>query len=271
MPPIKSFLKSGLNRLGLISWLDTYLFIRARFANRKKNLRYLEKHPGLVLPDEYALYETYQLDYQLFMEDGLLAASELVALSKPYLTMQKPRLLDWGCGVGRMCRHFPSQLPDAEWFGCDTNSEYIYWNRQVYGDVQFSVTGYHPPTHYPNAFFDALFGMSVLTHIEDSLQEEWIKELYRIVQPGGILILSTQGNHYANRLLPQEKKALTSNGVYTRQFEKKGHRMMSTYHSATEFRKMLATYFTIIDFWDGALHPQKIGGQDLWILKKNKQ
>ncbi len=268
MFPLKSFFKYGLNRLGLTYWLDRYLFIQAKYANQIKNLRYQQQHPKLVLPDDYALYETYQLDYQKFIEDGALAARELVTWSNPYLNKQNPRLLDWGCGIGRMCRHFPSILPGAEWHGCDINSEYITWNRQVYRNVQFSVIDYYPPTHYMKDFFDGLFGMSILTHIEDIIQEEWLLELHRILQPEGILLLSTQGNYYTSQLLTWEKKALEINGIFTRQFGKQGHRMMSTYHSATNFRKSISPYFTVIEFWDGAIHPNKIGGQDLWILKK---
>ncbi|MEI9908859.1 MAG: hypothetical protein WDO71_03855 [Bacteroidota bacterium] len=38
--------------------------------------------------------------------------------------------------------------------------------------------------------------------------EEWIKELYRVIKKGGILIITTQGPGYRNILLPHEQMSL---------------------------------------------------------------
>ncbi len=43
---------------------------------------------------------------------------------------------------------------------------------------------------------------------------------------------------------------------------------MSTYNSPNNFKKIVEKYFEILEFHDGELDYEKIGGQDLWIVKK---
>ena len=117
-------------------------------------------------------------------------------------------------------------------------------------------------------FFDLVYGLSIFTHIEAAQQLAWITELHRIVKPGGILCITTQGKPYEQKLMFTQRKKLQQAGVYTQTYAQGGHRMMSTYHTAAHFRTMVETLFTVLDYFDGAIHPEKAGGQDLWLLQK---
>ncbi len=57
-------------------------------------------------------------------------------------------------------------------------------------------------------FFTAITGLSIFTHLSVKAHEEWIKELYRVIKKGGILIITTQGPGYRNILLPHEQMSL---------------------------------------------------------------
>jgi SAM-dependent methyltransferase len=262
---LRSFLKYIIYQLRLAGWLDAFLFRKARSDNHKANADYFQQEPGIIMPPDYFLYETYQLNYRKFIEDGRLAAAEIAEWTKPYIKTAEPRVLDWGCGVGRLIRHMPELLPGAALYGCDINEQMIECDRTHYTGVSFTTINNFIPVPYAPLFFDLVYGLSVFTHISAGLQADWVAELARILKPDGVLLVTTQGSYYRNKLSPAEKKLLDEKGVYTQSFSRQGHRMMSTYNVSKTFRELFATHFTLLKYHKG---PGKIGGQDLWIWQR---
>ena len=43
---------------------------------------------------------------------------------------------------------------------------------------------------------------------------------------------------------------------------------MTTYFDANFLKEQLLPYFDIEHFWEGKFHPEKMGGQDVWVLKQ---
>jgi SAM-dependent methyltransferase len=265
---VKAFLKHIIYKLGFAGFLDRALYVATGLRHRNANRSYLEQHPGAVLPPDYWLYETYRLDYRKFVEDGLVAGKEILEWTRPYLPMPPRNILDWGCGAGRITQHLPKLMPAAGIYGCDTNLEMIEWDEQHYRGVQFSHIAHDPPTPYAQAQFDLVFGISVFTHIDVSAQASWLAELHRILAKDAVLLITTHGSHYENKLLKKQKRALRKIGIFTVRYPHKGHRMLSTYHDAKKFRELLSWYFIILEHHDGKSEPGKIGGQDVWILRR---
>lgn len=265
---LKPYLKYIIYKFRLAGWLDILLYRISELHNRKANQVYKQQYPQTVLPADYAFYETYQLIYQKFIEDGELAAREITEWTNPYINSQNPCLLDWGCGAGRIIRHLSALQPHTILYGCDVNEEIIDWNKSNYPNICFTAIHGFPPMLYAPSFFNLVYGISVFTHIEAGQQVNWLIELHRILQTNGILLITTHGPYYYKKLLPVEKKILMEKGLYTQTYFKQGHRMMSTYHQPTHFKKMIEPYFTILEYYDGTVHPNKTGGQDLWILQK---
>lgn len=265
---LSAHLKYLLYRLQLAPMLHRVSFWLARQQQRKQNQLYRLAYPGLVIPPDPYIYETYQLDYRKFIADGELAAKEIIGWTKPYLPHTDLKILDWGCGVGRIMRHLPGIVPTAQLYGADANEEMVSWNKPHYPQITFTTIQSFPPTPYAPDFFDLVYGFSVLTHIDASAQQAWIEELYRILRPGGVLLLTTHGTNYMHQLRLSEKRQLAANGIYTRQYPQQGHRMMTSWHQPPLFTKILAPYFEVREIYEGKEHPQKAGGQDLWILQK---
>lgn len=262
-------LKYLVYKLHLAGWLDACLFRIAKLQNSNINRKYLAQHPGIIIPPDYALYETYQLNYQQFIEDGKLAATEIIEWTKPYIHSERPVILDWGCGVGRIIRHIHALQPQAVLHACDINEEMINWDKEHYANIRFSHTPGSSTSFVAN-FFDLVYGLSVFTHIDHTEQLAWLAELHRVLKPGGVLFITTQGSQYLHKLLSTEKKRLNQNGIYTQHYQQHGHRMMSTYHHAASFRKTLEQYFIVQEYYEGKTNPAKAGGQDVWILQKNR-
>lgn len=103
------------------------------------------------------------------------------------------RLLDWGCGHGRVTRHFLDHWRGAEIVGMDIDAEAIAWCRENLRGGSFEVAPLWPPSPLPDASLDAVFGISVMTHLTAEAQDAWLKELRRLLKPGGLALITFHG------------------------------------------------------------------------------
>ena len=101
-------------------------------------------------------------------------------------------LLDFGCGCGRVIRHWPS-VTDAKLFGSDYNPHLIGWCRENLPAGEFEVNGLEPPLPFENDTFDFLYALSLFTHLDETLQVPWMDEVTRVVKPGGLFLLTFHG------------------------------------------------------------------------------
>lgn len=123
-------------------------------------------------------------------------------------------VLDFGCGSARVLRWF-EDFTVIEWFGSDISEDAIAWNRRNLSFGEFTANGVEPPLPFPEHSFDLIFGVSVLTHLDERLQFAWLSELRRVLRPGGLLLLTVSCENVARwKLAPAEFSA----------FQKHGHR-----------------------------------------------
>jgi SAM-dependent methyltransferase len=269
MSSVKRWLKDIFYYTGNARLLDRAIYSWSKFTHSAMNNRYKKNHPGIPLPPAYFLYETYMSDYERYMEDGRIAAQEITDWTLPYLPINPLMVMEWGCGVARIVRHLPAILPeDAGIFACDINEKMIKWDSENIKGIEFSRTGHLPPTSYSPGQFNIVYAISVFTHIDGREHLPWILEMHRILIPGGIFLFTTHGKNYYQQLAAKELKQLDKEGYFTRSYPDKGHRMMTTYNEAGQFKIMVSAYFDVLEFHDGQVDHGKTGGQDLWILRK---
>jgi SAM-dependent methyltransferase len=103
------------------------------------------------------------------------------------------RVLDWGCGCGRIARHWEDGIGQIELFGCDINPALIEWCKKNIPFADFSVCNVLPPLSYPDRHFDVIYGISVLTHLSFEAHFLWMQEIWRLLKPGGVAILTAHG------------------------------------------------------------------------------
>lgn len=103
-----------------------------------------------------------------------------------------PRVLDWGCGCGRLTR-FLLANPALEVEGADIDADNVAWCDANLARGRFTVLAPEPPTPYADAAFDMVIGCSVMTHLAHDMQYSWLDELRRIIRPGGLAFLSVSG------------------------------------------------------------------------------
>ncbi|MGH8558123.1 MAG: class I SAM-dependent methyltransferase, partial [Methylococcales bacterium] len=100
-------------------------------------------------------------------------------------------LLDWGCGCGRIARHFlESDVRPGRVVGVDIDPVSIAWCQKNLLGAEFHTTGLQPPLAFPNDSFDFIHGNSVFTHLDEANQDLWLAELGRLLKPKGIAVLT---------------------------------------------------------------------------------
>src|SRR5882724_9421825 len=129
-----------------------------------------------------------------YRADGLKSFSEFSdAASRHRELVSIRRMLDWGCGCGRVTVQFLLDGTIPEVFGCDIDGEAIAWCQQHLREGKFQRIEPYPPTPYPDQSFDLVIAYSVFTHLSRDLQNAWLTEMRRIISPGGLFIASVHG------------------------------------------------------------------------------
>jgi ubiquinone/menaquinone biosynthesis C-methylase UbiE len=265
---LKSTVKYIFQKINILPLLDKFNFIRAKWNNKKRNDLFVKNNPLFKLPSDYFLYETYRLNYAQYKEDGFVSAKEINEWSSKYLNETKV-ILEWGCGVSRIIRHYHNFInAESKLFACDINDEMTKWNKANIDNIQFDTISYTPPTLYKDNMFDFVYALSVFTHIEDTQQKSWIDEIARIIKPNGIFLFTTHGTNFHDKLSSAQLKELHKNGSYTVPYNQKGHRMMSTHNLSDVFKESLKDSFEVLEFYEGKHNLDKVGGQDLWLIRK---
>lgn len=108
-------------------------------------------------------------------------------------TWSGKQVLDFGCGAGRVLRHFMQEAREAEFWGCDIDAASVAWiEGNLNPPLRAFVNDELPPLPRPEASFDLIYAFSVFTHVTDSWSA-WLLELHRVLAPDGILIASFLG------------------------------------------------------------------------------
>ncbi len=114
------------------------------------------------------------------------------------------RILDFGCGCGRVITWLQQLDSKYQYFGTDIDPEAITWCQENLANFgEYAVNPHLPPTEYADNYFDLVYSISVFTHLSEDMQFAWLKELSRITKPGGYLLLTTH-NRRCNQRLQRE-------------------------------------------------------------------
>lgn len=263
------FISGWLRKLKLLGTAEHMRFIIQKWKYRKINNAFIKNNPEVRFPPPFYVYETYRLNYSDYYNDGWLTASEIISQVKEIIDLNKngTRILDWGCGPGRIVRHLPQLLPSAEIYGTDYNSRYIKWGQENLPQIRFSRNTILPPLGFENSFFDLIIGISIFTHLSQINHSLWIDELYRVIRPGGILFITTQGLAYRTKLLDGEVERFDRNELVIRENTNEGNRLYSAFQPPEFIKDLIKDKFEIVVF-EPARTDAAAPAQDIWILKK---
>jgi len=195
-----------------------------------------------------------------FQSMGTQVASLIMSCVSKYKSVTAARrILDWGCGCGRVIGEMMKFVSPATLTGCDIDTEAIAWNKGHIPGPTFDRIDPYPPTAYSTGTFDLIYGISVMTHLDEQTQLSWLQELSRIASPGGIVALTVIGENLRKANMPTElAKTFRETGFasfipsYSRMlapFSNEGY-YRETYHSFAYIEKTWREFFDILECFE---------------------
>ncbi|MBX3169828.1 MAG: methyltransferase domain-containing protein [Candidatus Eremiobacteraeota bacterium] len=100
-------------------------------------------------------------------------------------TNRSLQILNVGCGLSQILKYID---PRHGYTGVDVDERSLRTCRQRFPQARFEVCGpFELP--FPDASFDVVFATEVIEHVLDP--QRWLREVMRVLKPGGRLQLST--------------------------------------------------------------------------------
>ena len=179
---------------------------------------------------------------------------------------QRAKVLDFGCGPGRVITWLQKERTDWQFFGTDIDPEAIKWAQEnLPGIATFQCNQHMPPLDYATDTFDLVYAISIFTHLPEDMQTAWLEELSRITKPGGYLLLTTHGE----TLIPQEYQYVLKNGFH---FSTDGKTeglpdfYQTSYQTKEHVKRTWSKHFDIEDYYVRGLGNH----QDFIVCRKRK-
>ena len=99
------------------------------------------------------------------------------------------RILDFGCGWGRVLRFFLRDVKPDTLFGIDVDPESVSLARKTCPSGNFKTVPARGPCPFED--LDLVYAVSVFSHLPEELHLCWLAELHRVLKPGATLIVTT--------------------------------------------------------------------------------
>ena len=136
--------------------------------------------PGQSVIDEY-------------LAGGAANAETIRALCPGKLGDAGLRLLDFGCGAGKVLRHLTAEARAGEVWGCDIDRDSIAWlQKNLCPPFRAFIVSDDCKLPQPDGYFDLVYAISVFTHITEDWAR-WLLELHRVLTRDGVAIVTFLG------------------------------------------------------------------------------
>jgi SAM-dependent methyltransferase len=266
---VSASVATKLRRMGWIKAYDTVRFISAVWNTKDRNRLFLHEHPGFAVPPLGLAYDAYNhVNWEQYHDSGLVHAECFAGIINDQNFGNEPRVLEWGCGPARVIRHLPRFLRGSpRLFGTDYNARTIAWCQRRIQGIEFVHNRLEPFLCFEAGTFDAIYGLSVLTHLSEEMHFAWRDELLRVLRSGGILIVTTHGDVFREPCLRgEELNIYDSGGLVVRHLAREGKKGFAAFHSPRFMREQFFTRFVDVQHMTHPI-PWQLE-QDVWVARK---
>lgn len=194
--------------------------------------------------------------------------SALHSINSISLLSEKHKILDFGCGCGRVIRYLHAIYQSNQYFGTDIDPESITWCQESLSHIgNFSTNPAEPHLAFEDASFDLIFSISVFTHLPEDMQFKWLEELQRVTKPGGLLLLTTHGETALPEVSKEDQDQFQNKGFFYLKGEGTDglpEFYQNSYHRHAYVMENWSKYFEIIKIIDRGV----VGFQDMVICRR---
>ena len=255
-PHLRRRLAAALDSAGL---LPPLIRLRERWIARRAPERPTSDDGLPIPPARLRVLVDGHADPDGFLEDSAAGAAMIrEGVAAAGVAMDDlGAILDFGCGCGRTARHW-ARLSGPEVHGCDYNPELVAWCVENLPFMSVRTNELEPPAPYEDESFDLVYAISILTHMTEPLARAWIADLRRIVRPGGLLLVTTLGDGYRDRLTPGELERYDRGQPVVQRAGVEGTNMCAAYYPAEYVRGRLLDGFETVGDLAGVEFPQDV-------------
>ena len=238
-------------------------------AVRKVVVEVLGAKTNVVMPPKHLVARAHGVpDASAFDHIGRVIALDIFSAVTPHISLDRPyKILDFGCGCGRVTRFLRLIFPNASIHGTDIDTEAIEWCRHNCSGMDFSTNNDRPPLPFETNSFDFVCAISVFTHLPEEMQFQWLDELRRITRKTGHLILTFAGDHLIRPHLSKESiDALDRSGFFHHAYKRTEglpDYYQATWHSTGYVKRVWSRYFKILEIISAGIN----GHQDLVLCQ----
>jgi SAM-dependent methyltransferase len=224
---------------------------------------------GLPLPPvELRQLVAINVDDSSFLETGRREARMISdTLARQGLRLDDfGAILDFGCGCGRVLRHWQPLAASVQIHGSDYNADLVAWCRASLPFAHFAVNPPGPPLVYQTGKFDFVTAFSVFTHLPEELEPLWLDELTRVLKRAGHLLFTTHGRSYSVHLSEDERRRFDDGDAVFHVDGAPGTNAFNSFHPPEAVERLLAERFHLVEHvpGTGAYH-------DVWLVRKHDE
>lgn len=197
-----------------------------------------------------------------FLSGGHAAVADLLPFAG---VSDSARILDFGCGCGRVARVWQQHL-NVSIVGVDTNLLAVLWCKRRLSFGMFRHCSLDAPLPFRDGEFDFAYALSVLTHLSTKFQMNALEELRRVLKPDGRLAVSLHGEACTAVLSPSLMQTFERGEIVVTHYGVEGSNLVNSFHSFEAAAKLFSR-----DFMIEAFVPSGATGnppQDLYILRR---
>jgi SAM-dependent methyltransferase len=152
-------------------------------------------------PVELAIYvggHSNEDPVKSYLDGGAAYADHLLGALPAGFDLNGRRVLDFGCGSGRIMRHMLERHMGAVFEGCDIHSPSVEWLAAHLEAPHAVFMGSEmPPLDRPDGHYRMIYATSVFTHLAASWSR-WLLELHRLLDDDGLLMVTHIGPSLAD-------------------------------------------------------------------------
>lgn len=208
---LREFLKLGLNiyqdiKVGLLRLLGVIDF---------------------PVPPNSNMRKTSARTIKQYVKSSLTTYSPIITMARFYGVKfdSSTKALDFGCGVGRQLMPLTRHFPNAQYFAVDVDPSSVEFIRKSYPGVIAEVNGFMPPLRFADNEMDLIYSVSTFSHFDVVTQSAWLRELFRITKPGGLVLPTIEGSRALAKIANETvmgndelKETLRKDGVFYKEY-----------------------------------------------------